>query len=89
VAGFALGASLRRIDERLLRRFSAGMAIMLVAVGVVYMDSNSRLCVDYLVDDQRGAGVGLVTLGALLAGAAFWLSRRPHCGPQSRATTRR
>jgi hypothetical protein len=85
VAGLAFAASLPRADVRLLRRLSASMGTMLAVAGVAYMDSNSRLCVDYLVDDQRRTGVGLVTFGGLLAAAALWFFLRPCRRPESRA----
>jgi hypothetical protein len=47
---------------------------MLTAAGIVYMGSDRRLCVDYLVDDQRDAGIAMVTLAAWLGAATLLLS---------------
>ncbi|MBI3345729.1 MAG: hypothetical protein HY020_00785 [Burkholderiales bacterium] len=53
--------------------FLANAAWMTVTAGLLYLDAEQQLCVNYLVDDQRVAGFALlawgVALGVLAGGA--------------------
>jgi hypothetical protein len=73
LAGFALAASLPQVSAGRLRGTTMGLASMLTAAGLVYMNSGTRLCVDYLIDDQRDAGIAMVTLAAWLGAATLLL----------------
>jgi len=78
LAGFALTASFPQASARHLRATTVSLATMLAAAGFVYIDSRTRLCVDYLVDDQREAGIAMVTLAAWLGAVTLllWVDAR-------------
>jgi hypothetical protein len=70
------GLALRRSRERLsneLTVFLVGMLVwMMATVGLVYQTLPQRLCVSYLIDEQRWTGVGLVAAALLLGAVALW-----------------
>jgi hypothetical protein len=68
LAGWWLADSWRRMDAEVMLFFVGNLAWMAATAGLLYIDAPTRLCVNYLQDDQRHAGVGLVLL-ALLLGA--------------------
>jgi len=74
-AGFVLAGSWRRADAEVLLFFAGNLAWMLAAAGMLYLDAPARLCVSYLVDDQRATGIGLIAfallLGALVLGSVI------------------
>jgi hypothetical protein len=44
---------------------------MLATAGMLYLDTPARLCVNYLQDDQRHTGTGLVLLAVALGTVAL------------------
>jgi hypothetical protein len=71
IAGFVLAGSWRRMDSELLLFFVGNLAWMLAAAGMLYLDAPARLCVSYLVDDQRVAGIGLIAVALALGAFAL------------------
>lgn len=71
LAGWLLADSWRRMDTEVLLFFVGNLAWMAATAGLLYTDAPARLCVNYLQDDQRHAGTGLVLLSVLL-GALAW-----------------
>lgn len=82
------GVLLRRSHQRLgaeLALFFVGTLVwMMATVGLVYQTLPQRLCVSYLIGEQRWTGTGLVAAALLLGAAALW---RLAMSPQ--ATARR
>lgn len=66
LAGWLLAGAWRRIDPELVLFFLGNLAWMTATAGLLYLDAPARLCVNYLQDDQRHAGIGLVLLAVLL-----------------------
>lgn len=62
LAGWCLADAWRRMDAELLLFFVGNLAWMAATAGMLYIDTPARLCVNYLQDDQRAAGIGLVLL---------------------------
>lgn len=71
LAGWLLADSWRRMDAEVLLFFVGNLAWMAATAGLLYIDAPARLCVNYLQDDQRHAGVGLVLLALLLGALAL------------------
>ena len=77
IGGFALGRSHTRIGDVLALFFVGTLAWMMATVGLVYQTLPQRLCVSYLIDEQRWTGAGLVAASALLAVVtAIFMARR-------------
>jgi len=80
-AGFALASSWRRSPVVLEAFFVGNFAWMAATVGLLYQDSETRLCLNYLADSQQRAGRGLVAL-AVAVPVCWTLVRvrlgRPH-----------
>lgn len=70
LAGMLLGRSWPRalVETRVF--FLGNLAWMAATVGLLYQSTESRLCANYLFDDQQLAGGALVALAALLGGLA-------------------
>ncbi|HEY1399399.1 hypothetical protein [Roseateles sp.] len=66
VSGFLLGTALRRLTLGVETFLLGNVGWMLATAGLLYMDATSRLCVNYLFDEQRAAGVGLMAMAVLL-----------------------
>ena len=62
ITGWVLAGSLRRMDPELLLFLAGNIAWMMASAGMLYIDAPARLCVNYLQDDQRQTGIGLVVL---------------------------
>lgn len=71
LAGWMLADSWRRMDAEALLFFVGNLVWMAATAGLLYIDLPTRLCVNYLQDDQRHAGVGLVLLASLLGALAL------------------
>jgi hypothetical protein len=90
LAGWLLSDSWRRLDPEVLLFLAGNIAWMTATAGMLYLDTPQRLCVNYLEDDQRHAGIGLVLLaiglGALAIRRAMTADTRPVAGkPVGRA----
>ena len=59
LAGWWLADSWHRLDSEVLLFFIGNIAWMTATAGMLYLDTPQRLCVNYLQDDQREAGIGL------------------------------
>jgi len=85
LAGWLLADGWRRMDAEVLLFFIGNLAWMLATAGLLYVDAPARLCANYLLDDQRWTGIGLVSSAvALLALAASAGVRRPAAGNSHR-----
>ena len=63
----------RKVTNLELEIFFTGMlAWMLATVGVIYQTMSRRLCVNYLLDEQRWTGVGLVVVASALGAIVVW-----------------
>lgn len=71
LAGFLTGASWRRAGVVLQGFFLVNWAGMTITAGLLYQDAPQQLCSVYLNDQQAQAGVGIVTLAALVL--VVWL----------------
>ncbi|WP_431052816.1 hypothetical protein [Roseateles sp. L2-2] len=65
-AGFLLGTARRRLTLGMETFLLGNVGWMLATAGLLYMDATTRLCVNYLFDEQRAAGIGLMAMGVLL-----------------------
>ncbi len=72
---WCVGALLRhgwqRMAPEVLWFFIGNLAWMCATAGLLYWDTPARLCVNYLINDQRDAGIGLVLLSLLLVALAW------------------
>ncbi|HJV62459.1 MAG TPA: hypothetical protein VJ743_16045, partial [Albitalea sp.] len=80
-AGAVLAGSVRRMDPEVLLFFVGNLAWMSASAGMLYLDAPLRLCVNYLVDDQRQAGIGLVLLAVVLGALAVRRALMPRPAP--------
>lgn len=81
VAGAAFRHGLRRAPAGGLVFFAGNLVWMLATVGLLFHDTPSRLCANYLLDDQRLTGVGLVGYAIVIAiGLVLHLRRLPGFG---------
>ena len=70
--GGLLCHSWQRMAPEVLWFFIGNLAWMSATAGMLYLDTPSRLCVNYLINDQRHTGIGLVLLALLLGVVAWW-----------------
>jgi len=77
LAGWLLAGSWRRLQPEVLVFFVGNLAWMTATAGMLYIDAPARLCVSYLQDDQRHAGIGLVLLACGLGALALRQVLRP------------
>ena len=77
-AGLVLGRSPERMGTEIALFFIGSLVWMFASVGLIYQTLPERLCVSYLIDDQRWTGAGLVFASVLLAalGLGRLLDRR-------------
>ena len=66
LAGLLLRRSQRRLSAELSIFFIGMLAWMLATAGLVFQTMPRRLCVNYLLDEQRWTGVGIVVAAVLL-----------------------
>lgn len=92
LAGWLLADSWRRLDPEVLLFFVGNMAWMTATAGMLYLDTPQQLCVNYLQNDQRHAGIGLmllaIALGAMAVRRAMKASGSPNTA-SSRSTAAR
>jgi hypothetical protein len=72
LTGLALHRSRERLNTELAVFFVGTLVWMMATVGLVYQTLPQRLCVSYLIDEQRWTGVGLVAAALLLGATALW-----------------
>jgi hypothetical protein len=70
------------MDAEVMLFWIGNLAWMSATAGSLYADAPTRLCVNYLQDDQRHAGVGLVLLALLLGALALRQAMRHASGTQ-------
>lgn len=78
IAGWWLAHSWRRLDPEVLLFCIGNIAWMTATAGMLYLDTPQRLCVNYLQDDQRHTGIGLVLLALLLGAVAIRRAMESH-----------
>jgi hypothetical protein len=71
-AGLLLGRSYPRLNAELEVFFAGMLAWMMATVGLVYQTMPQRLCVNYLIEEQRWTGVGLVLIATALGLVCAW-----------------
>lgn len=71
LAGVMLAGSWRRMAPELLLFFVGNLSWTSATAGMLYMDTTSRLCANYLTDDQSNTGTGLVLLALVLGALAL------------------
>jgi hypothetical protein len=73
---WAMGLMLRRIGSQICPElalfFVGSLAWMLSTVGLIYQSMPQRLCVNYLLDEQRWTGVGMVGIAAAILAGSLW-----------------
>ena len=72
LAGLLLRRSQGRLSAELSIFFIGMLAWMLATVGLVFQTMPRRLCVNYLLDEQRSAGAGIVGAAVLLGTLGLW-----------------
>ena len=77
LTGCVLARSWYRMAPEVLLFFVGNLTWMTATAGMLYLDSPARLCVNYLMDDQRTTGVGLIVLALLLGVAALRQAMKP------------
>lgn len=71
LAGLVLAGSWRRMEPEILLFFVGNLSWMSATAGMLYMDAPARLCANYLLDEQRSTGTGLVLLALALGALAL------------------
>lgn len=87
LAGWWLADGWRRMDAEVMLFSIGNLAWMAATAGLLYVEAPTRLCVNYLQDDQRQAGVGLVLLALLLGALALRRAMGHAAGPQDACGT--
>ena len=77
VTGAMLGAAWPRINSGLKLFFLVNIAWMLATAGLLLEEADARLCANYLIDEQRWAGRGLIAAACLVGGIAVHAWREP------------
>lgn len=85
LAGLLLAQGRPRLSPVPAAFFLGNAAWMLITVGLLYRDADTRLCVSYLYDEQALSGNGLVAWGLVLGGVALARLRVLTPGPASDA----
>jgi hypothetical protein len=83
LAGLLLQRSQGRLSAELSIFFIGMLAWMLATVGLIFQTLPRRLCVNYLLDEQRWTGVGIVGVAVLLGTLGLWriVANRPGSVP--------
>lgn len=87
LAGFVLANGWRRMDSETVLFFIGNLAWMLATAGLLFIEAPAQLCVNYLENDQRHAGIGLVGLAVAIVAVA--LRRTWEVDPNRRTQTLR
>jgi hypothetical protein len=74
-SGFLLGTARQRLTLGIETFLLGNVGWMLATAGLLYRDATTRLCVNYVFDEQQAAGIGLMALGVILG---LWLMVRWH-----------
>jgi hypothetical protein len=74
-AGALLRAARPRLTPIIQAFFLGNAAWMTITAGLLYLDAEQQLCVNYLVDDQQVTGWSLVGWGGALGAWALWAVR--------------
>lgn len=72
LAGLLLQRSQGRLSTELCVFFVGMLAWMLATVGLLFQTMPRRLCVNYLLDEQRWTGIGIVGAAVLLGTLGLW-----------------
>ncbi len=76
IAGAALQQGLPRAPAAVLVFFAGNLVWTLATVGMLFHDSEDRLCASFLLPDQRLAGIGLIACAIAVALVLFLHLRR-------------
>lgn len=68
--GLMLAASVARAPPEVLAFFAGNASLMLASAGLLFMESETRLCLSYRYDEQQWAGGVLIALAIALGLAA-------------------
>ena len=85
IAGLAMQRTWTRLTEESVVFFVGNMSWMLATAGLLYQASDTRLCVNYLFDDQLITGRALVVAAVFLGGWAIHRLVRPRDATASEA----
>jgi hypothetical protein len=88
LAGCLMAGSWRRMDPELVLFAGGNVAWMMATAGMLYLDAPARLCVNYLQDDQRHTGVGLLFVAIALASLVVRVSLRTESAREPRPRQR-
>lgn len=69
-AGYLMQRASRRASRGVTAFFLINAAWMLVTAGLLYIDAEEQLCVNYLAGDQQMAGIALLAWAVVLAAMA-------------------
>lgn len=88
LAGWLIAGSIARATPGILLFFFGNAAWMSATVGLLYLEAPARLCVNYQMEDQTVAGLGLLLLASALTAvglvrAASMASKSDHGNPVS------
>lgn len=87
LAGWWFADSWRRLDPEVMLFCIGNIAWMTATAGMLYLDTPQRLCVNYLQDDQRHTGIGLILLATALGAVAIRQGLRPAAVTSASRTT--
>ena len=74
-AGVLLSWGRERLSPVVAAFFLGNAAWMLATAGLLYRDTDTQLCVNYLIDDQLVTGAGLLASALALCALAAWRLR--------------
>jgi hypothetical protein len=74
-AGALLQAARQRFKPVIRAFFLGNAAWMTITAGLLYLDSEQQLCVNYLIDDQKATGWSVVCWGLALGAWALFTLR--------------
>lgn len=75
LAGCMVGMAQPRITPVLAAFFLGNAGWMTATAGLLYLDAEQQLCVNYLVDDQQATGYALMAWGVALGGLSLAVLR--------------
>ncbi|MFZ6690024.1 hypothetical protein ACO0K0_19995 [Undibacterium sp. SXout11W] len=77
LTGLVLSQSWQRAGDAVQAFFLMSWAMMVVTIGMLYQETEIRLCSSYLTNEQADAGTGLMMTASMLV--VIWFFRLFHC----------